>query len=82
MPKDREQSTATLTGTFIFFLITFGFSFLCFSSTPTICFIIFFKGARLFLFGGKDKTQQIIDDFSMLNTGINYFNASKIRKAI
>lgn len=38
-PKDRDQSTATLTGT------------------------------RLFMFGGKDKSQQIIDDFSMLNTG-------------
>jgi hypothetical protein len=30
-------------------------------------------GARMFLFGGKDKNQQPIDDFSMLNTGISLF---------
>jgi hypothetical protein len=30
-------------------------------------------GARLFLFGGKDKTQQAIDDFSLLNTGTPLF---------
>ena len=39
MPKDREQGTATVTG------------------------------SRLFLFGGCDKVQLPIDDFSMLNTG-------------